>query len=304
MNALTDWELLRILLETARAGSFRKAAATMGLTQPTVGRKIDQLEGLVGARLLVRTKTGISLTQDGDYLFRVAEEMERTARKAAARIAETKSQPAGTVRIAVTDGMAGYWLPRRLRRFHRENPRITLDVTCIDAKTEVDLSNREADITVMYRFPTDQDVVVLEESEMVLAPMCTKQFIEDWGRPTSIEEVLNFPVITHPMHFAKMGEMRPWAEMLERHPMIVYRTASSVVLGLVARMGLGISLQPLGVLDREDYAVMLNLDGFRCRLPFFLVCHRAVKDVPAVRLVIQYLQDSLFKDDDGGPSRR
>lgn len=303
--ALDDWELLRVLLETARAGGLRKAEGPLGMTQPTIGKKIDRLESIVGARVLVRTRMGVSLTPAGHAIYRVAEEVERLVRNAFRHLDPASVTSTGRVKIAVTDGMAGYWLPQRLRRFHREHPHITLDVECIDGDVEVDLSKREADISIMYRPPTDPDVVVLQEAALELAPMCTRSFVEDWGTPTSIEDVLNFPVVAHTMHFLKVGTMRPWAEMLERHTMVVYSTASSMVLGHVAKMGVGISLHPVGIIDREDYVVMLDLDGYRTHLPFYLVCHKDVKDVPAVRTVIRYLQHSLFKDDGvGGPAKR
>lgn len=98
--------------------------------------------------------------------------------------------------------------------------------------------------------------------------------------------------------------MRPWAEMLERHPMVIYRTGSSMVLGTVTRMGIGISLQPVGLLEREDDAIFLDL-GVRVELPFFLVCHKDVKDDPNVRAMLRYLTQALFRDDGlGSPAQK
>ncbi len=305
MPTINDWELLRVLLETARVGGFRRAEAGLGITQPTIGKKIDRLEQMVGAKLVVRTKAGISLTPVGKELFKVAEEMERLTEYGVRGLNSPGPQMVSRVKIAVTDGVAGYWLPRRLWRFHRDHPNITLDVQCIEFGAEVDLSNRQADITVMYKYPTDLDVVVLQESVMELAPMCTASFIEYWGRPNSIADVRNFPVVAQPFHYHKVGSMRLWAEMLDDHPMVVYRTTSSVVSALVSRMGIGVSLQPVGVLDREEDIVLLDFNGYRCYLPFYLVCHKNVKDVPAVRAVIKYLQESLFMDDGtGSPSKK
>ncbi len=81
--------------------------------------------------------------------------------------------------------------------------------------------------------------------------------------------------------------------------MVTYRTGSSLVLGDIVRMGVGISLQPIGVFDREGGLMTLDL-GFRCELPFFLVCHREVKDIPIVRAMLQHLTESLFRDDGRG----
>jgi DNA-binding transcriptional LysR family regulator len=305
MAGLNDWELLRVLLETARAGGFRRAEAKLGMTQPTIGKKIDRLEKVVGSKLLVRTKSGVSLTPAGEEMARIAESMEKLAEKASRGNVPQAAKSSGRIRVALTDAMAGYWLPRRLKRFHTEYPNITLDVKCIEFGAQVDLSGREADITVMYKYPTDLDVVVLQEAVLELAPMCTTAFARDWGIPTSIADVVHFPVVAQSVHYHKIGSMKPWADMLEHHPMVIYRTTSSVVLALVARMGIGISLQPVGVVDREEGVMLLELDGgFRVYLPFYLVCHKNVKDVPAVRAVIDYLQNSIFEDDGmGSPSK-
>lgn len=297
-----DWELVHVFLEVARAGTLRQAAAVLPFTQPTLGKRIDMLERELSTKLFYRTKAGMTLTAAGEKLLRMAEEMEGMVHRAAVEV-EQASLLTGRIRVAMSDGMAGYWLAPRLRRFHREHPHVTLDIQVLDAGVSVDLTKREADITVMYSYPEDPDVVVLKKSALVLAPFCTRGFVDDWGLPSSLSDVLRFPVCAHPMHYRKEGSMRPWAEMLERHPMVLYRTSSSLVLANIARLGMGISLQPVGIAERETDAVLLDL-GVRAELPFYLVCHREVKDIPIVRSILNYLADTLFHDDGfGSPAK-
>jgi DNA-binding transcriptional LysR family regulator len=52
------WELYRSFLEVARDGSLSGAARKLGLTQPTTGRHIDQLEAQLGVRLFSRSPQG------------------------------------------------------------------------------------------------------------------------------------------------------------------------------------------------------------------------------------------------------
>ena len=232
---IRNWELVHVFLEVARAGTLRQAAGSLPFTQPTLGKRIGMLEREVGAKLFFRTKAGMILTAAGEKLLRMAEEMEEMVHRAAVEV-EKASTLTGRIRVAMTDGMAGYWLAPRLRRFHREHPYVTLDIHVLDAGTSCDLTKREADVTVMYSYPDDPDVVALKKSELVLAPFCTKSFVDDWGLPTNLADVLRFPVCAHTMHYRKEGTMRPWAEMLEKHPMVLYRTSSSLVLANVARM--------------------------------------------------------------------
>lgn len=299
---ITDWELLRVLLATARTGSFRRAATTLGLTQPTIGKKIDRLEQEAGTKLMIRTKAGVSLTPSGKTLCQIAEEMERLAARA---LDHQSDGIRGRVTIATSDAMGAYWLPLHLKQFHRDNPNITVDIKVLNIGEEIDLSSREADIAVTYRFPTDLDVVVLRESVLELVPICTAAFANEWGIPSSMADMRRFPVIAQSFHYHKYGGLRPWAEMLEDHPMVRYRTGSSLISGLVTKWGIGISLQPIGVIDREADVIVLDLDGYRCHMPYYLVSHKAVKDVPAVRAVINCLLKSLFSDDGtGSPAKK
>lgn len=261
---------------------------------------MTRLEEQVGAKLIFRSRTGIQLTPLGDRLLPLAEEIERVMFRAT-RDLDKQDALSGRLRVAMSDGMAGYWLAPHLRQFHRTHPHVTLDMQVTDSTSSVDLSRREADITIVYAYPSDPDVVVLKSAALVLAPLCSKKFAADWGVPTNLSDVLRYPVCTHTMHHRKEGTMRPWAEMLEQHSMITYRTGSSLVLAEVVRMGIGLSLQPIGVFEREEDILPLDL-GFRCELPFFLVCHREVKDVPIVRAMLQHLTESLFTDDASGPA--
>ena len=297
-----NWEHIRIFLEVARAGTLRQAATVLPFTQPTLGKRVDDLEQDLCTKLFYRTKAGMTLTAAGEKLLRMAEEMEAMVHRGAVEV-EQASTLTGRLRIAMSDGMAGYWLAPRLRRFHREHPHVTLDIQVLDAGQSVDLTKREADITVMYAYPEDPDVVVLKKSSLVLAPFCTRAYVDDWGIPETLSDVVKFPVCAHAMHYRKEGSMLPWAEMLERHPMVLYRTSSSLVLANIARLGLGISLQPVGIIEREADAVLIDL-GFRAELPFYLVCHREVKDVPVMRSMLNYLSDTLFRDDGfGSPAK-
>lgn len=292
---IRNWELLHVFLEVAHAGTLRQAAHVLNNTQPTLGKRIDLLEHQLGAKLFYRTRAGMTLTPAGEKLLRVAEEMENIVHRASLGL-EQSATLTGRVRLAMTDAMAGYWLGPRLRRFHHEHPHITLDVQVLEAGSSVDLTKREADITVVHTYPEDPDVVVLKKSVVVLVPYCTRAYVDQWGKPESLSDVMRFPVCAHTLHYRKEGSMRPWAEILERHPMVLYRTSSSLMLASIARLGMGLSLQPLAVAQREPDAIDLDL-GFSAQLPFYLVCHRDVKDAPVVRSLLTYLASALRLDD-------
>src|SRR4051794_20403557 len=71
-----DWESCRVFLEVARARSFSGAGQALGLSQPTVGRRVAALEQVLGARLVVRGARSLVLTPDGEALLHDVQRMD------------------------------------------------------------------------------------------------------------------------------------------------------------------------------------------------------------------------------------
>lgn len=300
---INDWDLLRCMLEVTRAGSFLAARERLNTSQPTVSRRMEALERQLGAKLFIRTSRGVDLTEVGRRVLATAEKMESLVRTASLE-ATGQSRLSGVIRFMVTDGIGGYWLPLMLERFHAENPHITVDVTICDDRTVPDLSRREADITVVYREPTDPDVCVLAADEAVGAPLASLGYAERHGLPSTFEELLDHPFCAHSMHFMASGPWAPLAKVLQRHQKIVYRSSSSLAVCQAVRRGLGVTFMPIGVMDREPDAVFFDIEGFRVRVPFWLVCHKDVKDIPSVRAMVNYIKQALFRGLSGSLSRR
>ena len=74
-----NWDDMRIFLAVARDGSLSAAARHLKVTQPTVGRRLGQLEADLGARLFDRLPDGFVPTQAGEELLPIAEDMEKAA---------------------------------------------------------------------------------------------------------------------------------------------------------------------------------------------------------------------------------
>lgn len=294
---------MRFFLEVARAGSFAGAQGALGASQPTIGRRIQELEGEVNTQIFIRTSQGVTLTPAGRRLFVLAEQMETLMRSVKVE-ATGEASLSGLVRCTVTDGIGGYWLPLMLEKFHEAHPHVTVDVNVCNSGDMPNLSRREADITVVYRPPTDPDVCILAEDVAIGMPMASKSYLERFGQPRTLEELLTHRYCAHDLHFTEVG---PWARLsalLKRHHQIVYKSNSSLAVCQAVRRGLGISYMPIGVMDREPDLVFFDLDGYAPEMHFWLVCHRDVKDIPSVRAMVNYIKDTLFGGMAGSLSRR
>lgn len=118
---------LRSFLAVSETLNFTRAAARLGLSQPTVSQHVRKLEAAAGRRLLERDTRGVQLTDNGQAMAGFARSI-LAAHDEAVRYF-TGSAMHGRLRFGAADDLALAQLPRVLRDFRRLHPRINLELT-------------------------------------------------------------------------------------------------------------------------------------------------------------------------------
>src|SRR3954463_3550313 len=101
-----SWEDLRLFLAVAEPGSFSSAAKQLHLGQPTISRRLADLEYELGYKLFNRTASGAAPTAAARRLLEPARKMAGWAGEAGRPAAASDREPQGTVRIAAPPGAA------------------------------------------------------------------------------------------------------------------------------------------------------------------------------------------------------
>jgi len=117
-----DIDLLRTFLEVRRLGNFRAAADNLHVTQAAVSQRIKQLESVMNARLFIREKNNIYVTQAGEQLVGAAETILTTWQQAKSSIGASADTGPG-ISLAAPAGvwsLQGYPLLRRLADMRAE----------------------------------------------------------------------------------------------------------------------------------------------------------------------------------------
>lgn len=152
-----EWSDVRIFLATARGGSLGEAARRLGVSHPTVGRRVKALEDEAGQPLFRRTKEGLVLTDAGDAVFALAETMENSALSMERRLAGNHERLEGILRISSADWFAGYVLAPVLVELGRRHPAVVPEV--IASYRLLDLSRRDADVAFRIVPFSEPDIV-------------------------------------------------------------------------------------------------------------------------------------------------
>ncbi|NQW99021.1 LysR family transcriptional regulator [bacterium] len=128
LNDSVELRHLRYLRAVAEAGGFTRAAAEIGLTQPTLSQQIAQLERALGVELLSRGRRQCRLTPAGEmvmqYARRVLGDMDALKRS----LDDMSGLRRGSLAVAALPALAQRLLPLALPRFHQAHPEIRVTV--------------------------------------------------------------------------------------------------------------------------------------------------------------------------------
>lgn len=141
-----DWDDLKVLLALSRKGSARGAAQELGVSNSTVTRRLDDMEGQLHTRLFDRTPDGYRMTVAAEQLLPAAEHVEELVHAAERRITGGDQHLEGSIRLTMPPVTGMGFLVRRLARFAAEYPGIELEL--MPSFEALDLRRGEADIAI------------------------------------------------------------------------------------------------------------------------------------------------------------
>lgn len=152
-----DWSDVRIFLAIARAGSLSGAAQRLGMSQPTMGRRIRALEESTGQTLFQRGREGFQLTDEGASILLRAERMEEEALAIERQLAGHAVELQGLLRVSSSDWFGLHVLSPIVARFVEIHPGVRVDLVT-DSRFR-DLARREAELVFRIQ-PSESPEVV------------------------------------------------------------------------------------------------------------------------------------------------
>ncbi|WMJ87529.1 LysR family transcriptional regulator [Anaerocolumna sp. MB42-C2] len=119
-------ELYRIFYTTAKLGSISKAAKELYTSQPAVSQAIKQLEQKLGGELFYRDARGVSLTTEGEVLYRYIEQGYSLIQVGEQKFSELKQMTSGQLRLAVCSAVCKYDLLKYISQYNINYPDVSL----------------------------------------------------------------------------------------------------------------------------------------------------------------------------------
>lgn len=146
-----DWNLMRTFVDIVRAGGIGAAARQLGRQQPSMSAALKRLEDHVGATLLLRTATGVEMTEAGKAMLALCEDMLESVRMVPHQIAQATKRVEGIVRIQIISGLESPEFDEAIASFHRRHPAIHIEIRVSPWRQVLDaLEQGEVEIGVGY----------------------------------------------------------------------------------------------------------------------------------------------------------
>ena len=281
-----DWNDLRYFLALAREGSTHAAAKALGVSQPTVQRRLAALEECIDRKLIERNPSGYQLTELGKTLFTHAEEVERSVAAFQRQLMAGGQELSGTLRVTCPEGMASRFLAPVLELFRAKYPELRVDLIMTDRR--LDLASGEAEVAVRMHEPGDGSLIARKIADSPWAVYASRSYMQHHGRPQRWEDLDHHAVIAFDGEVADNHAGR-WLRTVAPRARIAARGNS--MLGVLAAVKSGAGLAPLPMLlggsedDLEPVLAPVPELGSR----IYLVMHADLRHTARVRAFCDFV---------------
>jgi DNA-binding transcriptional LysR family regulator len=280
---MLSWDDLQLFLAVARGKNLSSAARALGVTQPTMGRRLASFEERLGACLLRRTPRGFVPTAAGREVLRHVESMDASALTVERVAGGRDAGLAGTVRVTSTEWFARRVLAPLFARFALDHPAIMVELVT-DLRL-FSLAQREADIAIRLGSFTQRDVVRRKLVRVAFGLYAEAGYLARVGIPDFTRGAEGHTVIVMTEAFPDTA----WLERVAPRARVAFRTNSREAQAAVAASGGGLVTLPRFLGDALPSLRSLDAPSAVPHRIAWAGVHRDTRGTPRVRALVDFI---------------
>jgi DNA-binding transcriptional LysR family regulator len=283
---MIDWDDVRYFLAVARGGSVRAAAGRLGVNHATVLRRIARLEERLGARMFEKLPSGYRLTEAGEEVVELAEQMEASSNRLETRIFGRDQSIRGLLRVTLAPTLATHLLMPDFADFARLHPDIEMEI--LPSGELANLTNREADVAirVVYdRKTLPLNLHGLKGPELFGGVYISRDRLAAWraGAPDPIRWIV-----------VSQNGISDWAREGEVPAAgVPFKTTDGETQIAAVRQGLGMTILPCFVGDADPLLVRAPGAGLHMHGTLWLLTQGETRKTKRVRLFTEFVSRRL-----------
>jgi len=290
-----NWDKLKIFHAVAEAGSFTNATTVLNISQSAISRQIQSLEQDLKVQLFERHARGLTLTENGEYVYKTAHEVISKLKEVETSLGDQKNKPSGKLTITTVRSFGTHWLTPRIQEFMNLNPEIEIELIFDDK--ELDLSTRQADIGIFMRRPKQLNYIQRKLVDINYHIYGSTKYLEKYGIPKTINDL-------NKHRFISFGKGAPspvfnpdWALKLgnrdnkKRKPIMKVNSIMGLLLAVESGVGLAALPDYLVFQSQNVIKVLSKLEGPITEAHF--VYPQSLKNVARVQAFRNFLYSKL-----------
>ena len=241
------------LLAVAREGSFTRAAAKLGVSQPALSRTISNLEARLGLRLLARSTRSVAATEAGERLIRTVGPHFDGIEAGLSALTELREKPAGSLRITSVEHATDTIIAPVLARLLPDYPDISIEVINDYALRDIVAERYDAGVRLGEQVAKDM-IAVRIGSDFRNAVVGAPSYFERRPRPRRPHDLTDHDCIN--LRLPTSGGLWTWPFAKGGRELRV-RTEGQLVFNTVSLManmavaGLGLAYLPEDVVQNH-----------------------------------------------------
>ena len=243
-----------VFLSVVETGSFASAGRAFGLSRSTAGKAVSRLEDRYGLRLLNRTTRAISMTEEGQRLYKQGLAIQAAIADADVSMAGGEGIPKGTLRIAAPDALGRRLLMPVVRQFQQDWPEVRFEISFSDTLRHIIKDGFDLAVRIGVTSP---DTSLISRTLMTDRPVlcASPSYLEGRKTPSRIDHLSTHDLL----QFSSVGQRQVWVlqdatEFWSNAPgQVTLRLDNAEALREAALAGMGIALLP-STLVKEDLA--------------------------------------------------
>ena len=292
-----NFKHLKYFVATAETGQVSRAAKLLSISQSSVTGSVRELEAILGVTLFVRRAQGMELTPAGrEFLHAARDILERL--EAAQQVDRGSSEVTGTIIVAASYTVIGYFLPYHLGRLARLYPHIEIQIVELNRQSiEEQLLREQIDMAVALTSNIHRagiETVTLLKSPRRLWVPAGHAFCKEGE--VSLDRISHEPYIMLTVDEAAHSSMKYWNSHNAR-PDIKMRTSSVEAVRSLVANGQGVTIlsdmvyRPWSLEGRRIETVPTNVEV--PTMDVGLALSRSARPTPAAQALKDYFTSAF-----------
>lgn len=257
LSGIDRIELMHTFVRIVESGSLSAAAVRLETTQPTVSRRLQSLERLLGVKLLQRTTHVMKLTDDGERCFAHAQQLVERWQAIEDDLRGAAEEPKGVLRVLVPHAFGQDQMIAPLQDYLQRYPKMTIEWMLSDRRP--DFIAEGIDCAVHVGALTDPSVVALlvaEVPRIVVASPTLRGLHPVNAPPSALAELPWVALSTFYRQEVVLNNELGETQRIDIRPQLLTDSLYALRNSVLAGMGVGIA---------SSWAVKEDIDEGRLR---------------------------------------